>query len=73
MKVKPPTEVVEADETASEVETAEESWRRHLLRNQSFVVDAFQVRSVNYKDLGVQEVNHYGCQMAALGQEHSRL
>ena len=39
---KPPTEVVEADETASEVETAAESWRRHLLRNRSFIVDAFQ-------------------------------
>jgi ubiquitin C-terminal hydrolase len=41
--VKPATEQVEADETASEVETAAEAWRRHLLRNQSFIVDAFQV------------------------------
>ena len=40
---KPITEQVEADETASEIETAAEAWRRHLMRNQSFVVDAFQV------------------------------
>ena len=43
MLVKPATEQVEADETASEVDTAAEAWRRHLLRNQSFIVDAFQV------------------------------
>ena len=40
---KPPTEKLESDGRPDE-EVAAESWQRHLMRNQSFIVDTFQAQ-----------------------------